>query len=67
VAVREHQLNRIAADRLDGVDADVLLACLQNLLPRPVPAHLRRGRIHAQEFAGKPEDLTVRKGDFQDA
>ena len=51
VAIGKHQLDRVGADRLDGRDADIFLAHLQHLLPRPVPAHLGRRRMHAQEFA----------------
>jgi hypothetical protein len=40
------------ADLLEVRDRDLALADLQRFLARPVPTHIRRGRINAQEFVG---------------
>src|SRR5206468_8643598 len=42
VAVGEGEQDRVGADRLDVCDLDVPLADLQDLLARPMAAHLRR-------------------------
>ena len=53
MAVIEHQLQRIIADRLDRGNGDVHLPGLQDFLPRPVPEHLGRGRVNAQVLAAQ--------------
>jgi hypothetical protein len=59
VAVVEHQLDGVIADRLDIADVDVLLAGLQHRLLGAVAAHFGRRRMHAQVFAGQFEALAV--------
>src|SRR5258706_12919847 len=65
VTIRKYQFHRIAADRLDGLDVDIFLAGLQHLLARSMPAHLGRGRIDTQQFAGKAALFAVVAGDFK--
>src|SRR6185312_8805380 len=67
VPVAEDELQRIDPDRLDRLDAHLLLAGLQHLLARPVSAHLRRGRVDAQVFARQLEAAAVVEGDVQHA
>src|SRR5690606_25596597 len=67
VAVVEHQLDGVVADRADVDDVDVLLAGLQHPLPGTVTTHLGRRRIDAQVLAGQPEHLAALEVYFEDA
>src|SRR5688572_14366256 len=48
VTVVEHQLHCILTDGLNDLDAYVLLPKNQHFLPRPMPPHLGRRRVHTQ-------------------
>jgi hypothetical protein len=67
VAVGEDEFHRVDADGLDGVDVHLALADLQDFLAGAVPAHLRRGRVHAQVFDRHGKGLPVVEGDVDDA
>ncbi|MDB5802633.1 MAG: phoB [Rhodocyclales bacterium] len=65
VTVGEDQFHRIVAHRLDGYNGYIALASLQHFLADPVTAHLRRGRIDAQQLMTEVGAHTVVKMDFQ--
>src|SRR5258706_13973806 len=65
VTIRKYQFHRIVAYRFDGLDVHILLPGLHPLLARSMPAHLGRGRIDTQHFAGKAELFAVVEGDFK--
>src|SRR5215469_4500956 len=67
VAVIENQFYRVLPHRLDGSDADVLLAEDQHLLAGPVPFDFGGGRVHAQVFEGQLEMAAVREGHLEHA
>src|SRR5438876_10408248 len=50
VTVGELRPDGVVADRLEFRDRDFALADLQRFLAGPVPAHIRRGRVNAEEF-----------------
>src|SRR6185369_16458345 len=55
VPVAEDQPQRIGADGLDALDADIAFSGLQRLLPGPMPAGLGRRGEDPQKFAGELE------------
>ena len=60
------QLGGFGADQvLHGTHADFVLALLQRLLTRPVPAHFGRGRVDAQVFERQLEARAVVERDFE--
>jgi hypothetical protein len=65
VPIVEYDADGIIADRLDGTHADLVLAELQCLLPRPVTAHFGRRRVDAQVFEWQLEARPVVEGDFE--
>jgi hypothetical protein len=67
VAIGKRRLHRVRPHRLKGTDLHVGLSHLQHFLSRPVAAHFCRGRMHPQEFIGKPESPAVGKRDLQRA
>jgi len=52
-------------DRLNRIDIHVLLACLQYLLARTMPAHFGRGRIDPQQFTAQAEACSIRVLQYQ--
>ena len=67
MAVIEIDLNRIAADRDQFIDSDILLAHLQYLLARPVTGNLGGWRIHPQQLIGERVAGAILKSDFEHA
>src|SRR6185436_1201522 len=65
VPVGELRLHRVRADRLERADLDRALADLQHFLPRTVPSHFGRRRIHAQVLERQPEAAAVGERDLQ--
>src|SRR2546430_7339058 len=63
--VGEMRLHRVAADRLEGQDVDILLAGLQDFLARSVATHFSRRGVHAQEFVGQLETAAVGKRNLE--
>src|SRR5436309_2159226 len=59
VTVGELRPDGVVADRLEFRDRDFALADLQRFLAGPVPAHIRRGRVNAEEFVGQTEVRAV--------
>jgi hypothetical protein len=65
VTVVEDDLDGVLPDGLHGSDADVLFAEHQHFLPRPMPFHLRGGRMHTQVLEGQLKPAAVVKTHFQ--
>ena len=65
VAIREDQLDRIGAGRLNRFNFHVFLADLQNLLPWAVAPHFSGGRVNTQKLATETEGIAVVKHDFK--
>ncbi|MNT56491.1 hypothetical protein D3C72_1937940 [compost metagenome] len=67
MAVGKADQDRVVADRLDRVDADLALAGLQHFLPRAVALDFSGRRIHAQQLERQPEAAAVVEADLQHA
>src|SRR5215831_2226653 len=61
VAIGEHRLHRVVADRLELRNGHIALADLQRLLARAMPLHFGRRREHAQELEWQAKHLAIRK------
>ena len=67
MAVVEDQLQRVMPDRLNGRDADLMLAELQGFLSHAMPTDSRRGGVHPQVLERQLETTAVVERHVEDA
>jgi hypothetical protein len=67
MTVIEYQFDCIHAYRFYGLDVDMLLVQLQDLLPGAVAAYCGRGRIYSKKFAGQAKIDAIIKRHIQDS